>query len=180
MPVQLIISFRARALKHVYWEARFDAEQPQADWRRVREVVEPVAIPDCDDLIERIVERTLFSFRTNKRIFNSVMALHRVEQWQRLMSRVGHPLALSADRTPRSSASTSSAATPSLDMLQRRHADARCVALDPTGRESARARRGASGSACARSVAAAQLTPALHEAILAEVVPELAGDDSIV
>jgi hypothetical protein len=34
VPLQLIVSFRARALKHVYWEARFDAMQPESDWRR--------------------------------------------------------------------------------------------------------------------------------------------------
>jgi hypothetical protein len=66
VPLQLIISFRARALKHVYWEARFDAMQPESDWKRVRDVVSKL-YPDCDELMERVVERTLFSFRTNKR-----------------------------------------------------------------------------------------------------------------
>src|SRR2546426_9961976 len=41
--------------------------------------------PDCDRLVERVVERTLFSFKTNKRIFSSVMAVQRLGQWQRLM-----------------------------------------------------------------------------------------------
>src|SRR6185436_5497640 len=72
VPLQLIVSFRARALKHVYWEARFDAMHPEEDWHRLRQVVSQV-YPGCDDLMERTVERTLFSFKTNKRIFNSVM-----------------------------------------------------------------------------------------------------------
>ena len=40
-------------------------------------------------LVERVVERTLFSFKTNKRIFNSVMALQKLEQWQIMMRRLG-------------------------------------------------------------------------------------------
>jgi len=169
VPLQLIVSFRARTLKHVYWEARFDAMHPEADWRRLRAVVKPL-YRDCDDLMERVVERTLFSFRTNKRIFNSVMALHRVDQWRQMMHRLGarsrYPL--SADEVVRYDQLCSHAA---LDML-RRGTDAGCVRLDPTGREHlARAEH------IRRRLQALQrtrkLTPALQDSIFATVVPEL-------
>ena len=169
VPLQLIVSFRARALKHVYWEARFDAQQPQADWRRVRAVVSRV-YPGCDDLMERTVERTLFSFKTNKRIFNSVMALHRFEQWRRLMQRLGsrsrYPLG--ADEVARYDELCSGAA---LEMLQRGR-EARCVAADPTGRENitrAEVIRKRLRALRRRH----ELTPSVHDAILAKVVPEL-------
>ena len=84
VPVQLVVSYPARALRHAYWEARFDAAQHRDRWRLMRHVFDH-RYPDCDRLVERVVERTLFSFKTNKRIFSSVMALHRFEQWQRLM-----------------------------------------------------------------------------------------------
>lgn len=169
VPLQLIVSFRARALKHVYWEARFDAEQPPEDWQRLRDVVSR-PYPDCDDLMERTVERTLFSFRTNKRIFNSVMALHRVEQWRRLMLRIGtrSQYPLTPDEVQRYDDVCSHAA---LDVLAHGD-DAACCKLDPTGKEHLeraelirkrlrllRRRR--------------QLTPSLHEAIVSKVVPEL-------
>lgn len=169
VPLQLLVSYRARALKHVYWEARFDAMQPPADWQRVRAVVSR-GYPGCDDLMERTVERTLFSFKTNKRIFNSVMALHRLEQWRRLMQRVGtrsrYPLG--RDEVRRYDTLCGEAA---LDML-RRGRDARCVGADPTGRENlARAELIRKRLRALRR--RHQLTPGVQEAILAKVVPQL-------
>ena len=87
VPVQLIVSYRARTLKHIYWEARFDAAQQRDRCRLIRTVLEQ-RYPDCDRLVERVVERTLFSFRTNKRIFNSVMSLQQLEQWQGMVRRL--------------------------------------------------------------------------------------------
>jgi len=43
---------------------------------------------ECDALVERVVARTLFSFRTNKRIFKSVLAWQGFEQWHRVMMAV--------------------------------------------------------------------------------------------
>jgi hypothetical protein len=87
VPVQLVVSYEARTLRHVYWEARFDAAQERDRWRLIRSVFEH-QYPDCDRLVERVVERTLFSFRTNKRIFNSVMSLQQLDQWQQLVRRL--------------------------------------------------------------------------------------------
>lgn len=172
VPLQLIVSFRAPALKHVYWEARFDAMQPLEAWDRLRGVVNRL-YPDCDELVERIVERTLFSFKTNKRIFNSVMALHRAEQWRRMMHRVGtrSRYALGADEVSRYDQLCTHAA---LDYL-RHGSDARCAALDPTGEDNLR-----HAELIRRRLRALrrrrQLTPAVHDAILARVVPELKAD----
>ncbi len=169
VPLQLLVSYRARALKHVYWEARFDAMQPPTDWRRVRSVVSRV-YPGCDDLMERTVERTLFSFKTNKRIFNSVMALHRFEQWRRIMQRVGtrsrYPL--TGGEVARYDQLCTDAA---LEML-RVGRDARCVANDPTGRENL-ARADLIRKRLRALRRRHKLTPSVQEAILAKVVPEL-------
>jgi hypothetical protein len=169
VPLQLIVSFRARALKHVYWEARFDAMQPTDAWQRVRAVVSRL-YPDCDDLMERTVERTLFSFKTNKRIFNSVMALHGLEQWRALMHRLGtrsrYPLA--ADDVARYDTLCGQAA---LEMLRVGNA-ASCVAADPIGRENL-ARAEYIRKRLRTLQRHRQLKPKLHEAILQTIVPEL-------
>lgn len=95
LPIRLITSFRARPMRHVYWEARFDANQEPERWP-VLTLVAAHVYPHCDDLVERVVERTLFSFKTNKRIFDSLLALQRLEYWQTVMQRVTgsqrHPL----------------------------------------------------------------------------------------
>lgn len=169
VPLQLIVSFRARTLRHVYWEARFDAMHPEEDWRRLRDVVNQL-YPECDELMERIVERTLFSFKTNKRIFNSVMALHRVDQWRAMMQRLGtrSKYPLSTDEVTRYDHLCSHAA---LDMLAH-GTHARCVQLDPTGREHL-ARAGQIRKRLQVLRRKRQLTPSLQDAILAKVVPEL-------
>ena len=87
VPVQLIVSYQARTLRHIYWEARFDAAQERDRWRLLRQVLDHRYV-DCDRLVEREVERTLFSFKTNKRIFNSVMGVQQLGQWQRMVKRL--------------------------------------------------------------------------------------------
>lgn len=87
VPTQLIVSYRGRGLRHVYWEARFDSLQ-DAHLRRTLADLTRSRFPDCDRLIKDVVSRTLFSFRTNKRIFDSVLAWQRFEQWHTFVQRV--------------------------------------------------------------------------------------------
>ena len=87
VPCRLVTCYEARALRHLYWEARFDAAQPGDRWQLVGRVMAH-RYDDCDDLVERVVERTLFSFRTNKRIFSSVMAVQQLEQWHAMVRQV--------------------------------------------------------------------------------------------
>jgi hypothetical protein len=132
VPVQLVVSFESRALGHIYWEARFDAAQRRDRWRLIRTVLDH-RYADCDRLVERVVERTLFSFRTNKRIFHSVMALQQAEQWQLMVRGLGersrYPLPPGAvDRF-------NGLCTASIrDLLVQRRRSA-CQVADPTGRE---------------------------------------------
>jgi len=87
LPIQLIASFPSRMHRHVYWEARFEAELPDSYRKLMREVIahRPAG---CEVLVERVVERTLFSFRTHRRIFRTVVALQHLEHWQALFRRI--------------------------------------------------------------------------------------------
>jgi hypothetical protein len=87
IPSQLVTSFPSRTHRHVYWEARVDAqlEDPHRDLLRG---VYSRGFPESDALIERVVGRTLFSFRTNKRIFASVVALQHLQKWQSALRRI--------------------------------------------------------------------------------------------
>ncbi len=87
VPIQLVVSYRSFAFRHVYWEARFDTMQEE----RVRTLVRELRQQDfarCDDLVRRAVDRTLFSFDTDKRIFNTFIAIHDFEQWYRVLHRL--------------------------------------------------------------------------------------------
>ena len=87
IPIQLVTSFPNRMQRHIYWEARFDAEESRAERSLLREVLKRRS-PDCDALVERVVDRTLFSFRTNKRIFRSVVTLQHLDRWQATLRRL--------------------------------------------------------------------------------------------
>lgn len=130
VPLQLIASYRSRTLLHTYWEARFDALQPRKNRALLAQVLRRL-YPQCDRLMERVVERTLFSFRTNKRIFNSVMALQRLEQWQALMQRVA-----ARSRYPLEEATVeryNQICAQAIASLLTKGRRAHCVKSDPTG-----------------------------------------------
>ena len=87
VPTQLVTSFPSAARRHVYWEARFDAQLEDAH-RDLLRGVSNRHFPECDALVERVVGKTLFSFRTNKRIFESVVALQHLHRWQATLRRI--------------------------------------------------------------------------------------------
>jgi hypothetical protein len=132
VPTQLLVSYPARALRHVYWETRCDSLQDPAlcallaDLRRR-------TFPDCDALVERAVARTLFSFRTNKRIFESVLAWQAFEQWHRVVRVVD---AISRFPLPAAVvARYNELCTASIANLLRHGRHSQSQAADPTGRE---------------------------------------------
>ncbi len=79
VPFKMIKSFRHRSLSHIYWEMRFDLHVPDQRWKEINQVIRHDYVP-FDHLLERVLKKTLFSFRTNKRIFNSVLILQKLKQ----------------------------------------------------------------------------------------------------
>lgn len=130
VPTQMIVSFRGRALRHIYWEARFDIMQPNQPRDVIRELREH-EFPECDRLVEEVVARTLFSFRMDKRIFNSFIAVHDLDQWHKILGRItersrfGLPLSLLEKYNGACNASV-------LELFLRGK-DSSCQQSDPTG-----------------------------------------------
>jgi hypothetical protein len=87
VPYKTVRSYPTRTLGHVYWEMRFDAKRPQRVWKLAREICEGDFAHD-DELFQRMLKRTLFSFKTNKRIFNSILNLHRLDRWHKGMKQL--------------------------------------------------------------------------------------------
>ncbi len=80
VPNQIIATFPTRLLKHTYWELRFDVHADKSVWKLAKEVAKKVH-EDNDPLLRANIDNTLFSFGTNKRIFNSVLMLSRLTRW---------------------------------------------------------------------------------------------------
>jgi hypothetical protein len=87
VPYKTIRSYPTRTLGHIYWEMRFDAKRPKKFWNLAREIGK-MKFPHNDELFERMVRRTLFSFKTNRRIFRSVLTLHRLKTWHTMMEKI--------------------------------------------------------------------------------------------
>ncbi|HKY63963.1 MAG TPA: zinc dependent phospholipase C family protein [bacterium] len=82
VPYKIIRSFETVALRHTYWEMRFDLKMDPKVW----EILEKVGQGDYTDLdrfLERSLKRTIFSFKTNKHIFDSLLLVQRANKWRR-------------------------------------------------------------------------------------------------
>ncbi len=77
IPVKIVRSWSARLLSHTYWEMRFDLGVKDAAWRALGKI-DAEEVRDFDALLERVLKKTLFSFATNKRIFNSILILQKM------------------------------------------------------------------------------------------------------
>ncbi|MFH0799214.1 MAG: zinc dependent phospholipase C family protein [Pseudomonadota bacterium] len=78
IPVKIVRSYTARLLSHTYWEMRFDLGVSDEAWRRIKKVRHE-NIEEFDSLLERVLSKTLFSFSTNKRIFNTILILQKMQ-----------------------------------------------------------------------------------------------------
>lgn len=87
VPYKTVRSYPTRTLGHVYWEMRFDSKRPHEMWDLAKKIGE-MRFPHNDELFERMLKRTIFSFKTNKRIFRSVLSLHRIRHWKSMMQKV--------------------------------------------------------------------------------------------
>ncbi len=77
IPFKIVRSFDARTLSHTYWEMRFDLGVSEAAWRRLGQVAKH-EFKEFDDLLNKILRKTIFSFKTNKRIFNGILILQKM------------------------------------------------------------------------------------------------------
>lgn len=85
VPLSIMRSYQSVVMKHAYWEVRFDSFTPQAIWDRGRKVALE-HFQENDALLRREIANTLFSFGTNKKIFNSILLVSRLEKWQQLIT----------------------------------------------------------------------------------------------
>ena len=84
VPCKIIRSFATVTMKHAYWEMRFENFVEKDIWELAKEVCRTDQ-KDNDKLLRSVLSTTIFSFGTNKRIFNSIMMMSRLEKWQKIL-----------------------------------------------------------------------------------------------
>ncbi|RNC64961.1 MAG: hypothetical protein ED859_18005 [Desulfuromonadales bacterium] len=84
VPVKIMRSFSTLTLKHAYWEMRFEAFVDKDIWEAGKKVATENYKAN-DALLRNVLSDTIFSFGTNKRIFNSILLVSRLEKWQQVL-----------------------------------------------------------------------------------------------
>ncbi len=84
VPFKLIRTYNTVMLKHTYWEMRFEAHVDPKIWPLARSIGRK-DFSGNDALMRSVLSNTIFSFGTNKRIFNSLLFLNRLQQYQKML-----------------------------------------------------------------------------------------------
>lgn len=81
VPRQLVVTSSTRSMGHTYWESRVETSLGDAVPRAARELLRMDNRP-ADAHLERILSPTLFSVRTNRRLFRGMVRLTDSRPWQ--------------------------------------------------------------------------------------------------
>jgi Zinc dependent phospholipase C len=84
VPYKIMLSFSTITLKHAYWEMRFESFVEKDIWETGLQVSRE-NYQENDALLRKVLSDTIFSFDTNKKIFNSILLVSRLEKWQQML-----------------------------------------------------------------------------------------------
>lgn len=84
VPFKMVRTFNTVLLGHAYWELRIEAGVDPQIWTLARTIARK-DFQENDALMRSVLSDTIFSFTTNKRLFNSLLLLNRLQQWQKML-----------------------------------------------------------------------------------------------
>ncbi|MFL5401700.1 MAG: zinc dependent phospholipase C family protein [Gemmatimonadales bacterium] len=82
VPRQLMMTSSTAAVGHSYWETRVEAHLGDAYAKVAKDVIQLDHAP-ADAHLDRIIAPTIFSVRTNRRLFRGMVHLTETSSWQR-------------------------------------------------------------------------------------------------
>ena len=85
VPFKMVRSYNTLLLKHAYWELRFESQVPAEIWNQARNLAQ-YDFSQHDKLLRNVLANTLFSFGTNKQLFNSMVLISRIKRWRKLLT----------------------------------------------------------------------------------------------
>ena len=88
VPRRLLLTSTTEALGHTYWEHRMDVHVGEEYLRLARSVVMDHDHSEADALFDRVLSRTIFTFRVNRRIFRGMIRFQGHERWQQVFEKV--------------------------------------------------------------------------------------------
>ncbi len=88
VPRQLLLTSTTQTLGHTYWEHRMDMHLGEDFLSLARHVVVEHDHTEADALFDSVLSRTLFNFRTNRRIFRGMIRFQSHERWLQVFNQV--------------------------------------------------------------------------------------------
>jgi hypothetical protein len=88
IPIQMIRSYNGRTLRHLYWEMRFDSLIVNDEIMDLSYIIAHKDYVKDDKLLEVSLKFPFFSFKTTKRIFDSLLLVQRIEKLQDLIKNI--------------------------------------------------------------------------------------------
>lgn len=84
VPFKLVRTYNTVIHRHAYWEMRFESRVPEDIWVLARNVARR-KFRQHDAMMRMVLSDTIFSFRTNKQFFNSLLLINRLQQWHQVL-----------------------------------------------------------------------------------------------
>ena len=85
VPRQLLLTSSTRTMGHSYWELRVETHLTDVWARQARDII-MLDHQAADRHLEEIISPTIFSVRTNRRLFRGLVHLAHTKSWQRAMN----------------------------------------------------------------------------------------------
>ena len=88
VPRRLLLTSTTQGMGHAYWEHRMDVHVGEPFLGKARRLVMEHDHSEADELFDAVLSRTLFSFRTNRRIFRGMIRFQGNDRWKQIFDRV--------------------------------------------------------------------------------------------
>jgi hypothetical protein len=84
VPRRLLLTSTTAALGHTYWEHRMDMHMGEDYMGKARRLVTSHDHTLADDLMNDVLSSTIFSFKTNRRIFRGMLVFQDDQRWRQI------------------------------------------------------------------------------------------------
>lgn len=88
VPRRLLLTSTTAAVGHTYWEHRMDVHVGEAYIGRAKRLVMQYDHSEADALFDHVLSSTIFSFRTNRRIFRGMIRFQDDERWRQIFDQI--------------------------------------------------------------------------------------------
>jgi hypothetical protein len=88
VPRRLLLTSTSSGMGHAYWEHRMDVHVGDQYVSKARRLVMEHDHSEADELFDMVLSRTLFSFKTNRRIFRGMIRFTDDNRWKAIFDRI--------------------------------------------------------------------------------------------